>query len=423
MNYVIVGINHKTAPIEIREKLALTAERVRAVLARLLNCPGVRESAVLSTCNRVEIYGAVTDASHARGALANFFVTELATSEIDSSLYALTDREAVSHLFSVTASLDSLVVGENQIARQVKDAYQLAAEASATGPYLNRLFNRALFVAKRIRSETAIGKGNVSVGSAGVALAKKIFGSLSGKNVVLFGAGEVGELVLRYLSESTDVAEPAIVNRSADKAQALAAEGLGRAHALTELGDLLVHADILITSVTDASEHLDKKAFEILMQRRRHRPLFIIDLGLPRNVDDSVGRLANVYLYNIDDLKAVADDSRLARTDEILTAKNIIAEETRLFYDSYLGQSAIPMIAGLNRKFEDIRRREMERTLSRLTHLSGSDKTALDDMTKAIVARILHDPILHLKNKPDADSPVLGALRKIFRLDDEGDNE
>jgi glutamyl-tRNA reductase len=335
----------------------------------------------------------------------------------------LTGREAVEHLFSVTASLDSLVIGENQIAKQVKEAFQLASAVSASGPYLNRLFNRALFVAKRVRSETAIGKGNVSVGSTGIALAKKIFGTLAAKKVVLFGAGEVGELVLHHLKETSDVAEPAIVNRSPDKAHALAAQGLGRAHALDEFSELLMNTDILITSVSGDSEHLDKKAIEALMRRRRHRPIFIIDLGLPRNVDAAVGLLANVYLYNIDDLKVVANESRLAREDEIVTAKNIIDEETRLFYDSYLGQTALPMIAGLNRKFEDIRRREMERTLSRLAHLSTDDKNALDDMTRAIVARILHDPILHLKTKAGVDSPVLGVLKKIFRLDDEVDDE
>lgn len=423
MNYVIVGINHKNTPIEVREKLSLTTERVHHVLTRLLNCPDVRESTILSTCNRVEIYGATADVPRAQGAISDFFTSELAVSEVDSYLYALTGREAVAHLFSVTASLDSLVIGENQIAKQVKEAFQLASAASASGPYLNRLFNRALFVAKRVRSETAIGKGNVSVGSAGIALAKKIFGTLSAKKVVLFGAGEVGELVLRHLNEASDVAVPAIVNRNPEKAHALSAQGLGRAHVLDEFGDLLMEADILITSVSGNSEHLQKKTIEALMRRRRHRPIFIIDLGLPRNVDVAVGRLGNVYLYNIDDLKAVADESRSAREDEIVTAKNIIDEETRLFYDSYLGQTALPMIAGLNRKFEDIRRREMDRTLSRLAHLSDDDKNALDDMTKAIVARILHDPILHLKTKSDVDSPVLGVLKKIFRLDDEVDDE
>lgn len=423
MNYVIVGINHKNTPIEVREKLSLSAERVRHVFPRLLNYPDVREITVLSTCNRVEIYGATVDALQAQGAISDFFTSELAVSKIESYLYTLTGREAVAHLFSVTASLDSLVIGENQIAKQVKEAFQLAAAVSASGPYLNRLFNRALFVAKRVRSETAIGKGNVSVGSVGIALAKKIFGTLSAKKVVLFGAGEVGELVLRHLNEASDVAEPAIVNRSPDKAHALAAQGLGRAYAMDEFGELLMSADILITSILGDSEHLGKKAMKVLMRRRRHRPIFIIDLGLPRNVDTAVGLLDNVYLYNIDDLKAVADESRMAREDEIVVAKNIIAEETRLFYDSYLGQMALPMIAGLNRKFEDIRRREMDRTLSRLTHLSSDDKNALDDMTRAIVARILHDPILHLKTKTDVDSPVLGVLKKIFRLDDEVDDE
>jgi glutamyl-tRNA reductase len=424
VNYVVVGINHKTAPLGVREKLALPSEAVRDALARLRRHPSVRETAVLSTCNRVEIYGATPNPPKARECLSDYFREALSDGDAASCLYAMTDRDAVAHLFEVTASLDSLVVGENQIAKQVREAHQVAADCSATGPYLNRLFNRALFVAKRVKTETEVGRGNVSVGSVGAALAKRIFGSLANRTVVLLGAGEIGELVLRHLKTASEAGETFIVNRSAEKARELESQGLGTALPLANLEDALVKTDVLITSLSGGYEAFNKAYFAGLMHKRLNEPLFIVDLGVPRNIAADVSRLDNVYVYDVDDLKTMADGDRKQRANAVDAAKMIVAEETRLFYEDYLGQKALPTIAGLNRKFDDIRRREVEKTLAKMAHLSEADRAVIDQMTRSIVARVLHDPILNLKTGGAAQGAHgLAVLKKIFSLDDEVDDD
>lgn len=423
MNYVVVGINHKTAPLGVREKLAIPSEGVRVALERLRGHPSVRETALLSTCNRVEIYGATPSPSQASDWLVGYFRETLAAGGSPDCLYAKTDRDAVAHLFEVTSSLDSLVVGENQIAKQVREAHQLAADCSATGPYLNRLFSRALYVAKRVKTETEVGRGNVSVGSVGAMLAKRIFGTLKDRGVVLVGAGEIGELVLRHLKSASEAGETFIVNRSPEKARDLEAQGLGLAVPFKNLDKTLVPADILITSLSQGYEGFDKAYFSRLMQERLNEPLFVIDLGVPRNVAPNAGELDNVYVYDVDDLNAMAEEDRKHRVTAIDAAKIIVAEEVELFYEDYLGRKALPTIAGLNRKFEGIRRREVEKTLAKMGHLSEADRAGIDRMTRAIVARVLHDPILNLKSGGAAHGTQgLTVLKKIFSLDDEVDD-
>lgn len=424
MNYVVVGVNHKTAPIALREKLALTADKIDHVLNQVRHYPSVTEAAVLSTCNRVEIYGVTGNAAITQSALSDYFCDKLHASCLDQMLYTKTDAAAVAHLFSVTASLDSLVVGENQIANQVKAAYQMAADHAATGPYLNKLFNRAFFVAKRIKTETDVGKGNVSVGSVAVKLARKIFGNLTKRKILLVGAGEMGELVLRHLHAVGSAGETTIFNRSYEKALQLEERGYGKAEPWEHLTSGLLHADILITSVSAQLPDLHKDYFRNLLQQRKNLPLFIIDLGVPRNIDKSVGEINNVYLYNVDDLMEVASENQNLRTGELGLAQNIIDEETRLFYDSHLGDSALPTIAGLNKKFDEVRKQELTKTLAKLSHLSGEDREHIERLTRSIVAKVLHEPILHLKDKQVVQSsPVLAVLKKIFSLDDEGDDE
>ena len=424
MNYVVVGVNHKTAPIALREKLALTADKLDSVLDQVRNYPSVTEAAVLSTCNRVEIYGVTGNAKVTESALADYFCDTLSESNLDSILYSKTNAAAVAHLFSVTASLDSLVVGENQIAGQVKAAYQMAAEHAATGPYLNKLFNRALFVAKRIKTETDVGRGNVSVGSVGVKLAKKIFGTLTDRKIVLVGAGEIGELVLRHLHAGGPSGETVILNRSFDKALNLQEQGYGKAEPWENLKSCLLQSDILITSVSTQLQDLNEDHFATLMQQRKNQPLFIIDLGVPRNIDKSVGEITNVYLYNVDDLISVATENKNHRSGELGVAQNIIDEEARLFYDTYLGDPALPTIVGLNKKFDEVRRQELNKTLAKMAHLSAEDQEHIAKLTRSIIAKVLHEPMLQLKDKRVVQSsPVLAVLKKIFSLDDEGDDE
>jgi glutamyl-tRNA reductase len=420
MNYVMVGLNHRTAPVGVRELIAFDGERLKSGLRTLLACPEINETSILSTCNRVEIYAATTQPVQAGQEITAFLTQGAGNSEaLVRSLVTLTDADAVTHLFAVAASVDAMVVGENQVLAQVKDAYQAALQAGATGAFLNKLFHRALYVAKRVKSETEIGQGNVSVGSSAVALARKIFGNLSDKTVVLLGAGEIGELVVRHLNDE-QIERTFIVNRTYEKALELERAGLGSACELTELGRLLRECDVLITSLSGSLPELAREALARTMQERHGAPLFIIDLGVPRNVAANVNELNDVYLYNVDDLKIIAEEGKSGRHRHVADAKNIIDEEVRLFYELHLDSQAVPAIANLNRKFEALRRQELERTLAKMPSVSAADRQAIDRLTQSLVSKILHDPILTLKNQNELREPaVLQVFKKIFRLDEE----
>lgn len=424
MNYVLVGVNHKTAPVEIREKLSLNAEKSRDVQLQLVQKPEIKEVAVISTCNRVEFYTTTDSPESAELCLHKLFSESLnqgdARQDVSPYLYVKRDTDAVSHLFEVAASVDSQVTGENQIIGQVKDAYQQALDLSVSGFYLNKLFDRALFVAKRVKTETDIARGNVSIGSVGVVLAKKIFGDLKSRSVVLVGAGEMGELVLQYLREES-VERITIVNRTLEKAQELAQKGFGEACALDQLPELLKTADVLITSVSGEIAAFSPLAMQALMRERGGDALFVIDLGLPRNISASVGDLDNLYLYNIDDLKDVSAENRENRQASLVEAKNIIDQEVKLFYEKVLDFNALPAIAQLGKKFETVRVAELNKTLAKLGHLAEEDRQAVDKLTQVLMNRVLHEPILTLKNRHETSHPgIVDVFKKIFRLDDEG---
>ncbi len=414
MNYLLVGINHKTAGVALREKTALSGDDKTLVLKRLKESSVISEATVLSTCNRVELYGVTNNPGDAQ----KFMQQCLDAGE--EHLYIKHDNDAVRHLFSVASSLDSLVMGENQILGQVKDAYREAQTIEATGFYLNKLFDRALFVAKRVKTETEVGRGNVSVGSVAAILAKKIFGTLDDKSVVLIGAGEIGELVVRYLS-SQSVKNVFIVNRTEERAQKLSDENLGVAKPWLELDALLIQADIVITSISGSVNELTRDKLAATMKKRQGRALFIIDLGVPRNVDPLSASVSNVYYYNIDDLSGIADGNQDEREKAALKAKNIIDEEVRLFYEKYLESNAGPILAQLGKKFEEIRQAELARTFAKASHWTSADRYAVDRLTSALISRVLHDPILSLKNRQDDETPtLLGIFKRIFKLEDEG---
>lgn len=419
--YVMVGINHQTADVGLRERLALNTDKARALIAELQGGV-VDEVVVLSTCNRVEVYAAVADPESSCAALLAALIRPLgqAGPGIQGRFYTLSDTAVVAHLFAVASGLDSMVTGENQITGQVKAAYELAQAAGATGFYLSKLFHRALAVAKRVRSETGIGRGTVSVGSAAVMLARKIFGTLAGRTVLLVGTGKIGKLCVRYLN-GQEAGRVIIVNRTREKALVLEQEGLGIARPWEELAALMREADVLITSVEGGLSEISPARLAVVMQERAQAPLFIIDLGVPRNVAVEVGNLANVYLYNIDDLKSLIAQHRDARAGEITQAKNVIDEEVRLFYEGTLAMRAVPEIALLGQKFERLRKAELEKALSRLTRLSQAECQAIDQLTRALVGKILHDPILSLKGRDGLSEPrALEIFKKIFKLDDEG---
>lgn len=420
MNFVLVGVNHKTAPVHVREKMNLDGKASQEVLSRLLQMPQVQEATVLSTCNRVELYSATEDPEFVRKSLTGVLSEPLSGLVEQEIFYSKIGPAAVEHLFSVTCSVDSQVTGENQITGQVKEAYQSALDRSATGYYLNKLFDRALYVAKRVRTETEISKGNVSVGSVGVMLAKKIFGHLQEKKVLLVGAGEIGELVLRYLiNEKVD--QTYIVNRTFETAQKLQREGLGQAVDFARLTALLEEVDVVLTSVSTVLDPFTASELDLLMQRRKNRPLFIVDLGVPRNVPDDVSSIDNLYVYNVDDLKEVSGENQRGRNQALKEAKNIIDQEVKLFYENHLEFNALPAIAQLGQKFEQIRQVELKKSLARLSHLSEQDQKAVDRLTQALMSRLLHDPILSLRNQKEMAEPaVLSIFKKLFRLDDEG---
>jgi len=420
MNYVVVGLNHKTAPVELREKVVVSTEGGKSLLKKILNEPPIDEVAVLSTCNRLEFYGSTKDTERAREVLADLLVSPLnGQSEIiRDCLYCKIDKEAVSHLFEVTASLDSQVVGENQITGQVREAYVSATEQEATGYYLGKLFDSALSVAGRVKSETKISQGNVSIGSAGVTLAKKIFGDLNDKSVLLLGAGEIGELVVKSLN-GRDVRHTHIVNRSFEKAKYLEEQGLGVASKYEDLDDCLLNTDVFITSVSTVLNEFDPAYFQNLMKKRKNKALFIIDLGMPRNIPGVVGQIDSLYLYNIDDLKLIADENQKQRKHQVEIAKNLIDEEVSLFYEKYLDIEIKPALEQLGKKFEEIRKLEVSKTLRKMPELNQNQAQMVDKLSQVLINKVLHDPILSLKNREKKEKGFVNIFTKIFRLDDE----
>lgn len=421
MKYIVVGLNHKTAPVGVREKVALDTQKSIQVLGQILKFPFISEATVVSTCNRVEFYGTTKNVGDAQLALARVFgdVHAGKDAELDVHLYSKTDHEAVSHLFSVVTSLDSMITGENQILGQVKTAYELALEQEATGAYLNKLFHRAFYVAKRVRSETGLGEGSVSVGSAAVMLAEKIFSSLVNKSVLLLGTGEIGELVVRHL-HAQKVGKVFIANRTFQKAEEMQDLGLGQALEYGKIPDALPEVDILITSLSHVLNELDRDFFASLMQKRKNQPLFVIDLGVPRNISADVAGIHNLYVYNIDDLQIISEQGKKNREKHVDQAQAIIDEEVKIFYEKCIGDEALPTIAGLGQKFELVRQKELQRALSRMPDLSGDHVKTIDKLTQSLINRLLHEPILSLKNEKEMTEPaVLRLIQRIFRLNDE----
>ena len=436
MEHIVVGLNHKTAPVSLREKLAVDPVRLTETLKRLVTLDCVDEGLIVSTCNRMEVYAVARNGCHCVSGIENFVadLNHLGINVLKPHIYEYRELEAIRHVFRVTSSLDSLVVGEAQISGQVKEAYQKALAAKTTGLFLNRWMHRAFFVAKKIRTDTKISQKKVSIGSTAVELAKKIFGDLSSKKVVLIGAGEIAELVLGYL-ESEGVYDVSILNRNIEKASHLVGRGsadlggrpgLGtgeatkwQAYSLDCLEEVLRSADVVIASVSAREPILRKEKMAVLMNARRHRPIFFIDLGVPRNLDSAIQTLSNVYLYNIDDLRQVVDSNMTERLNEAERAEVLVGKEASQFYESVVAQ--VPTIAALGKKFDTIRRREVERTLGKLSHLGEDEKKAVERCTEAIVDKILHDPVLILKSEGSMrhDSRVHEILKKLFRLEDE----
>jgi glutamyl-tRNA reductase len=377
---------------------------------------------VLSTCNRAEIYAACEDAAAARADLAQFVADYHAVDPalLTPHLYDASDLDAARHLFRVAAGLDSLVVGEPQILGQVKEAHTLAVDAQLTGALLNRLFHASFAVGKRVRSETGIGSGAVSVSYAAVALAKKIFGNLNGRAVVVIGAGEMGKLTARHM-KSQGVSHVTIVSRTMAHA-ARSAEAIGGANVAPwdDLDTAIGAGDILIAATGAAAPILTKARIEAVMRTRRNRPLFIIDIAMPRDVEAAAGELEQVFLYNIDDLQSTVRENLARRADEVTRAERIVGEEVERFGVWMRSRGAIPAVVALRERFEQIRRTELDRLDFKFAALSPDARARVDEVTRLIVEKLLLTPTEQLKALRDAETvgAYTEALTRLFALSD-----
>jgi glutamyl-tRNA reductase len=419
MELVVVGLNHNTAPIQLRECLAFPENKMEDALRKVRTIPSVKENMIVSTCNRVEVYAATRQSDKAILDLKHFLSQYhgLPLKEFEKNLYSLMGQEAVKHIFRVASSLDSMVVGEPQILGQIKSAYEMAAESKTSGLILHRLLHRAFHVAKRVRTETKIGDSAVSVSSVAVEFAQKIFETLEKKTVLLIGAGEMCELAARHLV-SGGVEKVWVTNRTYERAVSLAQEFKGEAIPFDDMNQGLKKVDIVI-SATDSPQYLIRHdQMAKMIKERKQKPIFFIDIADPRDIEPSVGDIENVYLYNIDDLKKVADENIKDRGKEAQKADTIVQDEVIKFVNWYHSLEITPTIVALRNKFEEIRKRELEKTLSLHPNLSDKEKKSLEALTSAIINKILHTPSTLLKQ---SDEEAMGdfyldTLRTLFQL-------
>jgi glutamyl-tRNA reductase len=425
---LLLGLNHTTAPLEVREKLAFNAQQARDAMSAFRSHFDESEAVLLSTCNRVELYVARAVHGHPRvdemvAFLAAFH--NFPAEQFRAHLYEKLERDVIAHLFTVVSSLDSMVLGETQILGQVRAAYDAAREVSAAGPLLNPLFQRALAVGKQVMTQTSLNEGRVSVASVAVDYARKIFDHFNDKTVLSIGAGEIAQLVLQHFAKLAP-GKLLVCNRDPNKAQELASEFNGTAAALEQLAQHLVAADIVITS-TGAPHHIiTRQMFEPLLKQRRYRPIFIIDLAVPRDVEASVGDLENVYLYNIDDLQQVVSTTQSQRTDAIDSAKAIVTRQVDEFLVWHRTREMGPAIDRLYKRYHALAQEELNRTLNKLPQIGDAEKDHLAELTRRIVNKLLHDPITALRSGGDQHTSAaayLHALEKLFALNDDSENE
>ncbi len=418
MQIFVLGINHRSAALDIRERCAVPAERQGEFLARACALPHVGEVLLLSTCNRVEIYGSSSHPQLARGRLAGFLgeFQGLTTGYLEDHGYFFQAEEAIRHGFRVASSLDSMILGEPQILGQVKEAYRFASEGGFTGTFLNKFFHRAFHVAKRIRSETGIAHHPVSVSYAAVLLSRQIFGELKGKNALVLGAGKMSEGAIRHL-QSQGISKLYIANRSPQKADEVAKQVGGETIPFECFDKWLRDADIVVTSTAAPHYLINPEMVGEAMRNRQGRPMFFIDIAVPRNVAPGVNQLPGVYLYDIDDLGGVVEANKSERLKEAGRAMAILEREAEEFSRALQSLKVGPTITSLTRKFDRICRRELEKAFSSMPHLDAEGREAIERMAYAIANKILHDPKVALKAEGE-QVDYAQLLRKLFRLDE-----
>jgi glutamyl-tRNA reductase len=419
MHIVIVGLSHKTAPVEIRERLAFAPTAMERPLRQMLELPTVAEGLIVSTCNRVELCAATKEPEAAMAALRRFLAEyhEISAEEIQTNLYSYQGEEAIRHMFRVASSLDSMVLGEPQILGQIKTAYGYAAEFKTAGLILNRFLHKAFSVAKRVRTETAIASNAVSVSFAAVELARKIFDRLDNKAVMIIGAGEMCELAARHFV-TNGVSKVLVTNRTFERAEKLATEFNGKAVHFDYFVDHLAEVDIVMTSTGAPNFILGQRQMEEVLKRRKNRPMFLIDIAVPRDIDPKVNDLDNAYLYDVDDLQGVVQANLKERQKEASKAEAIVEQEIGQFYQ-WLGNLEVkPTIIALRRKLEEIRQQELDKTFGNLKDLSAGQRKGIEAMAGAIINKVLHQPTSILKRTQNDTSgeDYVDAVRVLFDL-------
>ncbi|MCK5915213.1 MAG: glutamyl-tRNA reductase [Deltaproteobacteria bacterium] len=420
MHIVALGLNHQTAPVATRERLAFKAEELPEVLRQLKNEAQLSEALILSTCNRVELYGICNTLENCHERLIKFLADyhQIETASFADNLYFHTDSDAVRHGFRVASSLDSMVVGEPQILGQFKDAFAIASAESSTGLILNRFLHRSFFIAKEVRTQTKIASNAVSVSFAAVELAKKIFGDLHDMKVMLIGAGEMCELAARHFINQ-GIESVLVTNRTLSRAQQLADEFSGIAIPFDIFHSHLDQVDIILSSTGAPDYIIGPNELAQALKKRRNRPIFLIDIAVPRDIDPKVNQLDNIYLFDVDDLQDVITENLDLRRNEAEHAENLVNREVEKFEHWLASLSVTPTIKQLREKVLEIGNQELKKTLTGFTDLSDKEKHHLKAMVNAIGNKFLHHPINYLKSKNDnAETMPATTIREIFKLDE-----
>lgn len=422
MHIVVIGLNHKSAPVAVREQIAFAPERQAEALRQLLAAPEVFEGLLLSTCNRVELYACSHDGTATANRLKSFLAEfhRVSPEVLSSHLYEYQGEQAVDHLFRVAASLDSMVIGEPQILGQIKNAFSMAEDCRSVGPILTRLLHKTFSVAKRVRSETAIACQAVSISYSAVELARKIFGSLQNRSVMIIGAGKMCELAARHLVNQ-QTAGLLVTNRTFERALHLAKQFGGQAIPFSDFPDYLPQADIVLASTAATEYILNRSQVEKVIRRRKNRPMFFIDIAVPRNIDPAVNQVPNVYLYDIDDLQKVIETNLKERRKAADKAATIIEQEVGHFLRWLRNLELTPTIRDLRQQFEAVRLRELDKTFAQLPNLGAAEKQAIEACTSALIKKILHRPVTVLKQRHHdmSGEHYLDAVRMLFGLDNE----
>ncbi len=416
MKLLLAGLNHRNAPVELREQVAIAGERLPAALAALRAVPGVEEAMIVSTCNRVELLAAYRDKAPD---LAAFLLRSCSVEEhkLRGHLYQYRDLQAVRHLFRVASSLDSMVVGEPQILGQVKEAFRVARAEGAAGRELDRLLQSCFAAAKRVRTETAIAASSVSIASVAVDLALNIFDSLAGKRVLLVGAGKMGELAARHLL-AHGAGSITVANRTAERAERLAQSFGGEVLPFARLREDAAQADIVITSTGSQAFLFGREDGQRFLHRRRGRPMFFIDIAVPRDVDPEMNRVDGVILYDIDDLQNVAAANLLDRSEEATRAERIVDAEVAQFARRAQSLDAVPALIALRDNVEAMRQAEMRRAAGRLGALTSAQREAVEALTRGLAKKFLHAPMQALRSAAeDGDAERLALLQTTFHLE------